>query len=454
MGESHERILIADDEENLVTLFKRILQKEGHEVQCASSGEEALDKLETEWFDLVITDLKMPGLDGLELLKKGKAVNPAMPFIMLTAFGTVHSAVEAMKEGAYDYLVKPLDTEELKVVVKKALEVHRLTREVERLRSQLELDLDFKQFVGQSKPMRAILRLVKIVAKSNATVLIQGESGTGKELIARAIHQHSPRHDYPFVAIDCASVPETLLESELFGHVRGAFTGAISNKRGLLEEAHGGTLLLDEIGETTPAFQVKLLRVLQESEIRPVGSTRNTKVNVRIIAATNKNLKQEVEKGAFRDDLFYRLSVVPVVVPPLRERREDIPPLVDHFIKKYCKQGNMETKRIALKALKLLMEHPWPGNVRELEHLIERAVVLSPGSDIEPEVLFPIRTAKPEEVSTPLQEATKRAAEFVERDRIMEALQKTRGKRSPAARLLGISRAALYKKLKRYDLVN
>src|SRR5437867_7222442 len=242
MSESRERILIVDDEENLVALFKRILQKEGYEVQCASSGEEALDKLETEWFDLVITDLKMPGMDGLELLSKGKAVNPTMPFIMLTAFGTVHSAVAAMKEGAYDYLVKPVDNEEFTLVVKKAMELHRLQREVERLRNQLELDLDFQHIVGHSKGMRAVFRLTRMVARSNATILIQGESGTGKELIARALHQHSQRTEGPFVAINCASVPETLLESELFGYVRGAFTGAIANKKCLFEEAHDGTI--------------------------------------------------------------------------------------------------------------------------------------------------------------------------------------------------------------------
>jgi len=453
MSESRERILIVDDEENLVALFKRILQKEGYEVQCASSGEEALEKLETEWFDLVITDLKMPGMDGLELLSKAKAVNPTMPFIMLTAFGTVHSAVAAMKEGAYDYLVKPVDNEEFTLVVKKTMELHRLQREVERLRNQLELDLDFQHIVGHSKGMRAVFRLTRMVARSNATILIQGESGTGKELIARALHQHSQRTEGPFVAINCASVPETLLESELFGYVRGAFTGAIANKKGLFEEAHEGTILLDEIGDTPMAFQSKLLRVLQENEIRPVGTNKSIKIDVRVIAATNKDLKKEVERKAFRKDLFYRLAVVPIVLPPLRERREDIPPLVDHFIRKYSKHNGLEPKRISPNALKLLIDHSWPGNVRELENVIERAVLINPGPEINPEALFPPPPSAGES-PTFLRQATKGVREVVEREKIAEALQRAKGNRSRAAKLLGISRSALYIKLKTLDLAS
>ena len=453
MSESRERILIVDDEENLVALFKRILQKEGYEVQCASSGEEALEKLETEWFDLVITDLKMPGMDGMELLSKTKAVNPTMPFIMLTAFGTVHSAVAAMKEGAYDYLVKPVDNEEFTLVVKKTMELHRLQREVERLRNQLELDLDFQHIVGHSKGMRAVFRLTRMVARSNATILIQGESGTGKELIARALHQHSQRTEGPFVAINCASVPETLLESELFGYVRGAFTGAIANKKGLFEEAHEGTILLDEIGDTPMAFQSKLLRVLQENEIRPVGTNKSIKIDVRVIAATNKDLKKEVERKAFRKDLFYRLAVVPIVLPPLRERREDIPPLVDHFIRKYSKHNGLEPKRISPNALKLLIDHSWPGNVRELENVIERAVLINPGPEISPEALFP-PPPPADESPTFLRQATKGVREVVEREKIAEALQRAKGNRSRAAKLLGISRSALYNKLKTLELAS
>jgi DNA-binding NtrC family response regulator len=447
MGERLERILIVDDEENVCALFKKVMEKEGYGAECASSGEEGLQKLESEWFDLVISDLKMPGMGGLELLKRGKMLNPALPFIMLTAFGAVDSAVAAMKEGAHDYLLKPVDTEELKLVVEKALELHRLTREVEQLRSQLDLDLDFGQIVGQSKPMRAVFRLMKMVAESNATILIQGESGTGKELIARALHQHSPRKKRPFVAINCASVPETLLESELFGYVRGAFTGANHNKKGLFEEAHEGTLLLDEIGDTSMAFQAKLLRALQENEIRPVGSNKSVKVDVRVIVATNKDLKKEMERDAFRQDLFYRLSVVPLLIPPLRNRKEDIPPLTTHFIKKYCKAHGLEPKSVSPNALRLLLDHPWPGNVRELENAIQRAVLINPGREISPDSLFPA-AATEDAPALSLLDSAKGAKEVVEREKIAEALQKTSGNRSHAAKLLGISRSALYNKLK------
>ncbi len=451
MDAGQNRILIVDDEQNILGLFQRILEKKGYDVRCASTGEEALDKLETEVFDVVVSDLKMPGMSGLDLLSRGKVLNPAMPFIMLTAFGTVHSAVEAMKEGAYDYLIKPVDTEEFKLVIEKALELHRLQREVARLRSQLELDVDFQQIVGQSKPMRAVFRLIRMVAKSNATILIEGESGTGKELIARAVHQNSARSDGPFVAIDCASLPETLLESELFGHVRGAFTGAVSNKKGLFVEAHDGTILLDEIGDTTMAFQSKLLRALQENEIRPVGTNKSIKVDVRVIAATNKDLKKEVVKKAFREDLFYRLAVVPIHLPPLRERREDIPLLIDHFIKKSCKENELEPKKVSVQGIRQLMEYQWPGNVRELENLIARAVLISSGPEITPEFLFPLAPVS-DSRNVPLSQATKSALQSLERQKIIEALHQMKGNRSRAARLLGISRAAFYKKLRSYEL--
>ncbi len=443
-----ERILVVDDEENVCALFKRILQKGGYAVDTVCSGEAGLRKLETEWFDLVISDLKMPGVDGLELLRQGKALYPTLPFIMLTAFATVDSALTAMKQGAYEYLLKPLNTEELKLVAEKALELHRLAREVERLRNQLDLDLDFEQIVGQSKAMRAVFRLMKMVADSNATILIQGESGTGKELIARALHQHSQKKNRPFVAINCASVPETLLETELFGYVKGAFTGAARDKKGLFEEAHGGTLLLDEIGDTSMAFQANLLRVLQENEIRPVGGNKTVNVDVRIIVATNKDLKKEMERGSFRKDLFYRLSVVPLAIPPLRTRKEDIPLLASHFIKKFAKAYGLEPKSLSPNALRLLLDHTWPGNVRELENAIERAVLINPGPEIQADSLFPAPAADEAPATTSLFDAVNGTKEFVEREKIAEALKKTSGNRSHAARLLGISRSALYNKLK------
>ncbi|HTM09547.1 MAG TPA: sigma-54 dependent transcriptional regulator [Verrucomicrobiae bacterium] len=455
MSGPHERVLIVDDEENVRALFKRILEKDGYDVEYAASGEEAFAHLEARPCDLVLTDLKMPGMDGMELLTRGKALRPATTFVMLTAFGTVQSAVEAMKQGAYDYLVKPVDKDEIKIVVAKALEMQRLSREVDRLRSQLDLDLDFDSIVGQSKGMKAVFRLMKMVADSNATILIHGESGTGKELIARAIHNNSRRRERRFVAVNCASVPETLLESELFGYVRGAFTGATGDKKGLFEEAHEGTLLLDEIGDTSIAFQSALLRVLQENEIRPVGSNKSVKVDVRVIVSTNKDLRREVQRKAFREDLFYRLSVVPVAIPPLRSRRDDIPLLANHFIGKFCKVYEVEPKRLAPAALRLLLDHSWPGNVRELENVIERAVLVNPGVEIAPESLFPSALMMEESRAfSSLQETMRGARELMEREKIAEALQRTSGNRSHAAKLLGISRSALYNKLKMLRLAN
>jgi DNA-binding NtrC family response regulator len=393
----------------------------------------------------------MTGLGGLELLKKAKKIAPALPGIMLTAHGTIDSAVSAMKEGAFDYLTKPVNNDEIILTVKKALELHRLTREVERLREKAGVESALGSIIGRSKPMRDLFRLIGRVAESPTTVLVYGESGTGKELIARAIHQQSPRRDRPFVAIDCGALPETLLESELFGHVRGSFTGAVSNKKGLFEEADGGTLLLDEIGDTTPAFQSKLLRVLQEGEIRPVGGNKTIKVDVRVIAATNKDLKKNVENKSFREDLYYRLAVVPIVIPALRHRREDIPLLADHFIKKYCERNGMEPKLISPKTLKLLIESPWPGNVRELENVIERAVLMSPGPEITPEALF--MDSSDDQPNDALPEAIRTATETVEKEKIAEATRQAKGNRSRAAKLLGISRATLYNKLKRYNLI-
>jgi DNA-binding NtrC family response regulator len=451
MNGARETILVVDDEVHMQLLFKRILEKEDYNVESASSGEEGLERLDNRWFDLIISDLRLPGMDGLEFIKKAKGLNPTIPCIVLTGYGTIQSAVTAMKEGAYEYLTKPIHNNEIKSVVEKVLELYRLTRAVERVRAQSDIDSDFGELIGHSKPMRTLFHAIKVVATSNSTVLIQGESGTGKELIARAIHRHSPRHDRPFVPIDCGTLPETLLESELFGHVRGAFTGAISNKRGLFEDADGGTLLLDEIADTTPAFQAKLLRVLQESEVRPVGSNRSKKIFVRVIASTNKDLKRAVESGTFREDLYYRLAVVPIMVPPLKRRREDIPLLVEFFIKKYCDQNGLELKSVSAKSLGLLMNHPWPGNVRELENVIERAVLMSPGSELNPEALSPDEMLENEN-SVPLHQATREVKENVEREKIREALQKAEGNRSRAARFLGISRASLYEKLKSYNL--
>ena len=451
MNAARATILVVDDEVHMQGLLKRILEKENYKVESASSGEEGLERLDKGCFDLVISDLQLPGIHGLEFIKKAKELSATTPCIVLTGYWTIPSAVTAMKQGAFEYLTKPADNDEIKLVVEKVLDRHKHTREVERLRAQVGIDSDFSNIVGRSKPMNTLFHVIKIVARSNSTVLIQGESGTGKELIAKAIHHHSPRHDRPFVALDCGTLPETLLESELFGHVRGAFTGAISNKKGLFEDADGGTLLLDEIADTTPAFQSKLLRVLQENEIRPVGNNHIVKIDVRVIASTNRDLKREVDRGTFREDLYYRIAVVPIIVPPLKRRREDIPLLVEHFIKKYCAQNGLEPKYISANSLGLLMNPSWRGNVRELENVIERAVLMSSGPEVKPEAHYPVET-EVEENPLPLRQATREVKENVERQKIMEALQKAAGNRSRAARFLGISRATLYEKIKTYNL--
>ncbi len=446
-----DRILVVDDEVNMRALFKKILSKEGYQVETVSSGDEAVKLLEKDRFDLVVSDLKMPGMDGFELLKKVKEISPQPPFILLTAYGTVDSAVAAMKQGAFDYLTKPVNNDEVKLVIKKALDLYHLTQEVEQLRERVEADKDFKEIIGRAPKMRSLFRLIKMVSYSNTTILINGESGTGKELIARAIHYNSPRKDRPFVTVDCGALPETLLESELFGHIKGSFTGAINNKKGLFEEANGGTILLDEIGDTTLAFQSKLLRVLQENEIRPVGSSKNIKVDARVVAATNKDLRELVKKKLFREDLYYRLAVVPVMIPSLKERKEDIPLLVDHFIKKYCTQNHLSLKQMSPQVMKIMIDYPWHGNVRELENVIERAVLISQGPEIKLDTLFN-EQAPEDEVFHPLQETTHVAVQMVEREEIAVAMKKANGNRTQAARLLGISRATLYNKIRRYGL--
>jgi DNA-binding NtrC family response regulator len=457
-------ILAVDDEENMRVLFTRALEREGYAVTCAASAAEAIQCLDTTWFDVVISDLRMAGQDGMDLLRHTQEKHPTVPFILLTGFGTIESAVAAMREGAWDYLTKPVDTDELILVVKKALDMHRLTREVERLRRQVASVRGFPHIIGQSRAMRAVLHQIKVVARSVSTVLIQGESGTGKELMARAIHQHSPRADELFVALDCGAVPESLLESELFGYQQGAFTGALRDKKGLFVEAHGGTLFLDEINNTSAAFQVKLLRVLQEREIRPVGSTKSRPVDVRLIVATSQDLAQMVQQGTFRSDVYYRLAVVPVRLPALRERREDIPLLVDHFIKKYCEREGIAPKRVAPADLQRLMAAPWEGNVRELENAIERAVVLSPGPALNLRAACPLlfgSSSLPRgsgfgecAVTVPLRQETQTAQETVERQRILEALRQAKNNRSAAAAVLGISRGTLYNNLRRYGLAS
>jgi DNA-binding NtrC family response regulator len=439
-----DRILIVCDDVSMQALFEGLGQ-EGAQVAVTTSRAEALRRLEGERFDIVLVDVNMPGLDGGELLQQAKTLRPTMRGLAFRDRRTVDSATVASQKEVHECLTRPAHHEELKWRRETSLAPCSLAREGDHLRTQATPSDGFANIVGESAPMQYLFRLIKLVAYSHSTVLIQGETGTGKELIARAIHQHSPRQNRPFVAIDCGAVSESLLESELFGHVRGAFTGAITGKQGLFQEAHEGTLLLDEIGNTTLAFQAKLLRVLQESEIRPVGGNRNIKVDVRVIASSNKDLRKAVEEKAFRQDLYYRLTVVPLVIPPLRQRREDIPLLVDHFLRKYCKRDRLAPKQVSAEALELLVNAPWPGNVRELEHVIERAVLLSRGEAIQPEDL----TLPSLEISPPPVGASPAHSrlEAVEREVLLQVLQEHSWDKRAAAQSLGIGLSTLYAKL-------
>jgi DNA-binding NtrC family response regulator len=381
------RILVIDDEEIVCLSCQRILTEEGYEVQTRLNGPEGVRLLAEEPFDAVIVDLKMPGMSGIEVLQAIKLDHPHIPVIMITGYATVESAVEAMKSGAFDYLPKPFTPDEVAVVVKKALEARSMMLENLYLRGEIQAKYGFENIIGTSKKMQEIYRLIAKVAPTNSTVLITGESGTGKELIARAIHYDSQRKDRQFVPVDCAVLSETLLESELFGHVKGSFTGAIVTKPGLFEVADGGSLFLDEIGNISLAMQSKLLRFIQEREFTPVGGTKLKKVDVRVIAATNSDLQEKIKEGSFREDLFYRLNIVPISLPPLRERKEDIPLLAMHFLKKYCQEMGKNPKAFSQMAMEILIRYPWPGNVRELENFVERAVVMTEEDTILPQHL-------------------------------------------------------------------
>src|SRR5512134_1735310 len=376
------KVLVVDDQKNMRATTAILLRQAGHEVAEAEDGAAAIQRLGSESFDVVLTDLRMGSVDGLEVLRGALESAPATQVIVMTAFGTIESAVEAMRRGAYDYLAKPFKGEELLLRVEKALEKRRLLGEMSFLAGEFRERYGLEQIVGRSQALREVLERVLRVAPTDATVLLAGESGTGKELVARALHAASRRAPHPFVPVNCAAITETLLESELFGHAKGAFTGAVRARRGLFEEASGGTLLIDEIGETSPGSQAKLLRAIQEGEIRRVGESLPVKVNVRVIAATNQNLVAAVAAKRFREDLFYRLNVVPLRIPPLRERREDVPLLAQHFLERYAKRSGTR-KTLSPEALEKLVAHDWPGNVRELENMIEQAAALSTGVELQ-----------------------------------------------------------------------
>ncbi len=447
------RILVVDDESSHRQMIEAVLSAEGYEISQADDGQTAIVAVEDRFYDLVIMDIRMPKISGIEALKKIKAISPGIPIIIMTAYASVGTAVEALKAGAYDYLIKPLDIEELKILVAKALRFRQLEQENVYLKERLNDRFDFSKILGRSPAMNSLFETMALVAPSEATVLIVGDSGTGKELIASAVHQNSPRKDRPLIKVNCAALPETLLESELFGHEKGAFTGAIARKQGRFQLAHKSSIFLDEIAEMAPATQAKILRVLQEREFEPVGSSQTFKVDTRIIAATNKNLEEEIKAGRFREDLYYRIKVVTLVVPPMRERRDDIPLLADFFLKQYAEKNKRPIKGFTPRAVDLLMRYDWPGNVRELENVVERAVIMARGDMITP-LEFPdvLQDLDEEAKASPLALTAGRSLKEVEKVMILRTLEETGGNRTHAARSLGISRRTLQLKLKEYGI--
>lgn len=449
------RLLIVDDDRTHCRMLEAVLGAEGYATAGAADGRQAVARVQAERYDLVLMDIRMTGMDGMAALHAIKQLEPDLPIVMMTAFSSVSTAVEAMKAGAYDYLTKPLDTDELKMLVSKALRHHALEKENLFLKEQLGSRFDFANIIGRSRAVQQLLETVALVAPTDATVLIQGESGTGKELIANAIHQNSPRREHPLIKVNCAALPETLLESELFGHERGAFTGATTARKGRFQLAHRGTLFLDEIGEMPLTLQPKLLRVLQERTFEPVGGTKSIQVDTRIVTASNTDLPSAVQEGRFRQDLFYRINVVGITAPPLRKRPEDIALLADHFLKQYAKQNHRAVKGFSPKAIELLMRHPWPGNVRELENLVERSVIMARGPSITVKE-FPegFREAAGPSSRTPAVAAAAgdRSLKTLEKEMILRTLADTGGNRTRSARILGISRRTLQLKLKEYGV--
>ncbi len=443
------RILIVDDEESMCQFLSIMLRKEGYDVHSSTSGREVVHRVAERLFDVVITDIRMPGFDGLEVLSAVKKADPSIPVIILTAYASQETAIEAVNRGAFYYLTKKAKNEEIKLVVRKALDYRKLRLENRMLKQELKTRHDSRKVVGKSANIEEVFRLVHRVAPSDSTVLIYGESGTGKELIAREIHYSSRRADRQFLSINCGALPETLLESELFGHVRGSFTGAVRDKDGLFKAAEGGTFLLDEVGECSPAIQVKLLRVLQEREIIPVGGTRAIKTDVRLVAATNADLEERIRRGTFRPDLFYRLNVIPIHLPPLRDRRDDIPLLIEHFLKRFDHENG---KRITSDAVDLLCGYDWPGNVRELENIIERMVVLQENDtltadDVPPKIRNGWKGCAEDEP-----DITNMTLQDLEKRHLIRVLSETNWQKRKASSILGINTSTLYRKLQRYGL--
>ncbi len=454
-----KHLLIIDDEENMRHMLSAMLSKSGYRVDTASNGLDALHMLDQKLYDFILCDIKMPNMDGMQFLKSARDKLHASTVIMMSAYGSIDTAIEAMKLGAYDYISKPFKSDEVHLTLKKAEERENLKKENRWLRERIQKiskENHFGSMVGKSKAMKTVFALAEKVAQYDTTVLISGESGTGKELIARAIHSLSKRSKMPLVPVNCGGIPENLLESELFGYKKGAFTGADRDKKGLFKEAEGGTIFLDEIGELPIALQVKLLRVLQESEIRPVGDSKTKKIDVRVIAATAKNLDKETREGSFREDLYYRLNVMPIKLPPLRDRSEDIPLLCQHFLERFNKRLKKNIVEVAPAAMAILLKHLWPGNVRELENVVERAVILTEADMILPEHLPPEMGAFPQSINMGSffeGYSLKTAQKILEQKLIIKALQETGGNRTKAARLLEISHPSLLSKIKAYDIL-
>lgn len=444
------RILIIDDEEAMRDSSTQVLTKDGFQVETAENGKLGLQKVREQSFDIILLDLKMPGIRGEEVLRQIRKIDPEMIVIIITGYASVGSAVETLKQGAYDYVPKPFTPEDLRLVVKRALEKRALSLENIYLRDEVRRGLEEDHIIGQSPCLREVEALIKKVGPTDTTVLITGESGTGKELVAKAIRNHSSRKAKPFITVDCGSLVESLFESELFGHVKGSFTGATATKHGRFELANDGTIFFDEIGNISTSIQAKLLRALQEREVTKVGSTQVIKIDVRIIAATNQDLRQAVEEDRFREDLFYRLSVVPIQLPPLRERKEDIPLLANHFIEKYSRKRKKTVTEIADSAMTALLRYSWPGNVRELENVIERAVVLTDSSIIEPGDLLYYGFSLAEDEKAEFQPPMR--LEEMERSLIQETLKLYHGNRSKTAQALGIDRKTLWAKIRKYAI--
>jgi len=454
-GIEGKTILVVDDEENLRHMLQVMLRKQGYKVDMASEGAEALRLVSKNAYDFILCDIRMPVLDGIGFLK---GINPAQTgstIIMMSAYGTLDTTIECMKMGAYDYISKPFRSDEIALVLRKAEERERLKSENRLLREELKKEYSFTGIISKNQRMVEIFTMVQKVCDFKTTVLITGESGTGKELVAKAIHHNSSRKNKPFIAINCAAIPENLLESELFGHAKGAFTDALTDRAGLFEQANAGTIFLDEIGEMSLSLQAKLLRVLQDEEIRAVGGTSTKKIDVRVISATSKNLENAIATGLFREDLFFRLNVFSIALPPLRERQDDIPLLVNHFINKHTTRMSMAEVQCAPEAMKVLMEYDWPGNVRELENCIERALVICEGKTIHPACLPEIVTRYKRRIDKGLEFSSlsiKKAEEAVERELIIKALKQTTGNKTHAAKLLEISLRALLYKIKEYGM--